>query len=67
MTYSLVPCSDLATRALKWINPCQNNGSRPDQYVAQGISAISIAAQYAEAHAGQAQCPVSGWRSSQWG
>jgi hypothetical protein len=67
VTYSYVPCSDLDTRVLKWINPCQNNGSRPDSYVHCGVSAVSIAAQYAEAHAAPHPCPVSGWRSTQWG
>jgi hypothetical protein len=66
-TYTYVPCSDLATHTIKWINPCQENGSRPASYVAQGVSAVSIAASYREAHASEHRCPVSGWRSNQWG
>lgn len=65
-TYSYVPCSDIQTRSIKWINPCQNNGSRPSAYVHWGVSAVSIAAQYAEAHArDNRRCPISGWRSQQ--
>jgi hypothetical protein len=62
-TYSLVSCSDLSTRALKWINPCQNNGSRPSSYIHWGVPAATIAAQYSEAHAAERRCPVSGWVS----
>lgn len=66
VTYSYVPCSDLTTRALKWINPCQNNGSRPDSYVHCGVSAVTIAARAAKRVASH-PCPISGWRSTQWG
>lgn len=61
------PCSDLATRQIKWIARGDQikNGSRPGQYVAWGISAVSIAAQYAVTHAGEARCPISGWVSQQ--
>ena len=64
------PCSDLATRQIKWISRGDQikNGSRPGSYVAWGISAVSIAAQYAETHADRnRKCPISGWRSSNWG
>ena len=61
------PCSDLQTRQIKWIGRGDQikNGSRPGQYVAWGISAVSIAAQYAETYKDEAVCPVSGWRSTQ--
>lgn len=47
------PCSDLATRQIKWIARGDQikNGSRPGSYINWGISAVSIAAQYAEVHA----------------
>ena len=63
------PCSDIATRQIKWISRQDQlkNGSRPASYVAWGISAVSIAAQYREAHAAERKCPISGWRSSNWG
>jgi hypothetical protein len=65
-TYTYVPCSDLATHTIKWINPCQENGSRPSSYIHWGVPAAAIAAQYAEGYAPH-RCPVSGWRSNQWG
>lgn len=66
MTFSYVSCSDLSTRALKWINPVQNNGSRPSSYIHWGVPAATIAAQYAEVHAAEvAPCPISGWRGWQ--
>ena len=65
-TYSYVACSDLSTRNLLWINPCQENGSLPSSHIHWGVSAVSIAAQYAEAHADEvAPCPISGWRGWQ--
>lgn len=67
---SYVPCSDLETRAPKWVatsDNAKNSDGRPAPYVAWGVSAVSVAAQYAEAHAGEYRCPISGWRSAQWG
>jgi hypothetical protein len=63
-TYSYVPCSDITSRDIKWVNPCQDNGSFPSSYIHWGVSAVSIAAQYAEVHAHEVKrCPVSGWVS----
>lgn len=57
------PCSDLATHQLKWIARGDQikNGSRPAQYVAQGISAVSIAAQYAATYAAEAKRRTVDW------
>jgi hypothetical protein len=58
----LSPCSDLTTRTLKWVSATDNakNGSRPASYVSWGVSAVSIAAQYAEAHAADVKAPTFG-------
>jgi hypothetical protein len=47
------PCSDLATHQIKWISRTDqiNNGFRPASHIQWGISAVSIAAQYAETYA----------------
>lgn len=51
--FPLAMCSDLATRQIKWISRADQlkNGSRPSAYVHWGVSAVSIAAQYAEVYA----------------
>lgn len=56
------PCSDLQTRQIKWIARGDQikNGSRPSAYCAWGISAVSIAAQYAETHADEVKTPTFG-------
>lgn len=60
------PCSDLATRQIKWIaRGDQIQTHRPQTHMIWGISAVSIAAQYAVTHAGEARCPISGWVSQQ--
>ena len=50
------PCSDLATRSLKWI-ACRDQVQthRPQTHMIWGISAVSIAAQYAETYANEAR------------
>lgn len=57
------PCSDLATRQIKWIARGDQikNGSRPAAYCAWGISAVSIAAQYAETYADEAKGRTVDW------
>ena len=68
MRFPLAMCSDLETRQIKWISRHDqiNNGSRPSAYIHWGLPATVLAAQYAETHAPVA-CPISGWRSKQWG
>ena len=67
MRFPLCMCSDLQTRQIKWISRHDqiNNGSRPFSYIHWGLPATVLAAQYAEAHAGNHRCPVSGWQSQQ--
>ena len=67
MRFPLCPCSDLATRQVKWISRHDQlkNGSRPSAYIHWGVPATVIAAQYAEAHAADHRCPISGWVSQQ--
>jgi hypothetical protein len=55
------PCSDLATRSLKWIaRRDQVQTGRPQTHMIWGISAVSIAAQYAETYANEARVPAFG-------
>ena len=65
--FPLAMCSDLETREIKWISSHDQlkNGSRPSAYIHWGVPATVIAAQYAEAHAADHRCPVSGWVSLQ--
>ena len=60
------PCSDLATRELKWLwqsDQLKNYASRPSMFIHWGVPAYIIAAQCAEVHADEvAPCPISGWR-----
>jgi hypothetical protein len=67
MRFPLSPCSDLETRQIKWISRHDQlkNGSRPSAYIHWGLPATVIAAQYAEVHATDHRCPISGWRSQQ--
>jgi hypothetical protein len=70
MRFPLAACSDLATRQVKWISRADQlkNGSRPSAYIHWGVPAAALAAQYSETLAGDvAPCPISGWRSTQWG
>jgi len=55
MRFPLAMCSDLETRQIKWISRADQlkNGSRPSSYIHWGLPATTIAAQYAEAHAGR--------------
>ena len=59
------PCSDLATRELKWLwqsDQLKNGASRPSMFIHWGVPAYIIAAQFAEVHADEvAPCPISGW------
>lgn len=57
------PCSDLSTRTLKWVSArdnAKNGDGRPASYVHWGISAVSIAASYREAHADDVKTPTFG-------
>ena len=65
--FPLAMCSDLETREIRWISRHDQlkNGSRPSAYIHWGVPATVIAAQYAEAHAADHRCPISGWRSQQ--
>jgi hypothetical protein len=65
--FPLAMCSDLQTREIRWISRADQlkNGSRPSAYIHWGVPATVIAAQYAEAHAADHRCPISGWRSKQ--
>ena len=67
MRFPLCMCSDLETRQIKWISRADQlkNGSRPSAYIHWGLPATTIAAQYAEAYAGNHRCPISGWVSQQ--
>ncbi len=70
MRFPLAMCSDLQTREIRWISRHDQlkNGSRPSAYIHWGVPAAAIAAQYAAAHADSVPpCPISGWRSKQWG
>ena len=69
MLYPYAPCSDLRTRQIRWIprRDQLKNGSIPSSYIHWGVSATIIAAQFAEAHASEHKCPISGWRSVNWG
>jgi hypothetical protein len=60
--FPLSPCSDLATRQIKWISRADQlkNGSRPSAYIHWGVPATAIAAQYAEAHADEVRTPTFG-------
>jgi hypothetical protein len=52
MTWS--PCSDLKTRALKWVSSAwneKNSDGRPAPYIAWGVSADSVAASFGAAYA----------------
>jgi hypothetical protein len=66
MRFPLSPCSDLATRQVKWISRADQlkNGSRPSAYIHWGLPATVLAAQYAEGTPAY-RCPVSGWVSQQ--
>lgn len=57
------PCSDLTTRSIKWISRQDQlkNGSRSSEYCAWGISAVSIAAQYAEVYQEEALNKLPQW------
>ena len=47
------PASCLSDRQIVWISAsdnAKNNDGRPSPYVAWGVSAVSIAASYREAH-----------------
>ena len=70
MRFPLAACSDLATRQVKWVSRADQlkNGSRPSAYIHWGVPATALAAQYSETLASDvAPCPISGWRSTQWG
>ena len=70
MRFPLAMCSDLQTRQIKWISRADQlkNGSRPSAYIHWGLPATAIAAQDSETLAADVPpCPVSGWRSTQWG
>lgn len=69
MIFPLSMCSDLQTRQIKWISRAdqERNAYRPTGYQHWGVPATAIAAQYSETHAADHRCPVSGWRSTQWG
>jgi|APGre2960657373_1045057.scaffolds.fasta_scaffold11614_10 hypothetical protein len=69
MIFPLSMCSDLQTRQIKWISRAdqERNAYRPTGYQHWGVPATAIAAQYSETHAADHACPVSGWRSTQWG
>lgn len=69
MPYPYAPCSDLRTRQIKWVSRADQmkDGSLPSSYIHWGVPATAIAAQFAEAHAADHKCPVSGWRSVMWG
>lgn len=62
MLWPLSPCSDLATRQIKWISRDDQlkNGSRPSAYIHWGLPATVIAAQFSETHADSV-------RPIQWG
>ena len=60
MTWS--PCSDIATRNLKWVSSAwnaKNSDGRSAAYVAWGVSADSIAASYGAAYADSLPAPLT--------
>ena len=63
----LSPVSDLQTRQTRWVGRRNDHSSFYRITTDHGVSAVSIAAQFADAHAAPHRCPVSGWRSTQWG
>lgn len=69
MIFPLSMCSDLQTRQVKWISRAdqERNAARPVGYLHWGVSAVALAAQYSETLSPDVRCPVSGWRSTQWG
>ncbi len=62
MIWPLSPCSDLATRQIRWISRADQmkNGSRPSAYIHWGLPATVLAAQYAEVHADSVKTPTFG-------
>jgi hypothetical protein len=64
----LSPASRLTDRQTVWV-AYKNDGSQFNRITAPvGHSATLIAAQWSETHTGDvAPCPISGWRSNQWG
>lgn len=61
--FPLSMCSDLQTRQIKWISRADQlkNGSRPSAYIHWGLPAATIAAQYSETHAQEAQEALPQW------
>jgi len=60
MTWS--PCSDIATRNLKWVSSAwnlKNSDGRSAAYIAWGVSADSIAASYGTAYADDLLTPLT--------
>ena len=56
------PCSDLTTRQIKWIGRRdQVQTHRPQSHMIWGISAVSIAAQYAATYADEAKGRTVDW------
>ena len=64
-------CSDLQTRETKWVSAADNakNGHRSSYDVSWGVPTAIMASVYASPSFGRdvPPCPVSGWRSTQWG
>ena len=63
----LSAASDLQTRQTRWVARKNDGESFYRLSTNYGVSAVSIAAQFADAHAADHSCPISGWRSTQWG
>lgn len=63
----LSPATRLRDRQTVWV--ARKNDDSPFYKLTTdyGVSAVSIAAQFADAHATDRPCPISGWRSTQWG
>lgn len=61
--FPLSMCSDLQTRQIKWISRAdqERNAYRPTGYQHWGLPAATIAAQYSETHAQEAQEALPQW------
>lgn len=67
--FPLSIASRLSDRETVWISRADNakNGDgRPSQFIHWGVTSAVLAAQYAETSADH-RCPISGWRSPNWG
>jgi hypothetical protein len=58
--WPICPVSDLQTRQIKWISRHDQTarGTFPSSYIPWGVSAVSLAAQFAETYADSVKTPT---------